>query len=133
FVSSIVLVTEYVLRSQIQVKASKPAKNTLTSENTFIGFFNLLEWYQKFILEAINTRIAAKRQKIVRNAVGKIPANLKFSVVCKRVEMNTGALDTEKERKAVKDEIQKQSAQYEKDIIAHGNTTELQERCRQKL
>jgi hypothetical protein len=54
--------TEAVLRSQIQVK-TKPVKgSSLATENSFIGLFNILEWYQKFILEQITTRIAAKRQ-----------------------------------------------------------------------
>lgn len=33
--------TEAVLRSQIQVRSSKPTKDALATENTFVGFFNL--------------------------------------------------------------------------------------------
>jgi hypothetical protein len=58
--------TEAVLRSQVQIKSSKPTKDALATENTFIGFFNLLDWYQKLVLEQINTRMAAKRQEIVQ-------------------------------------------------------------------
>src|SRR6266496_5366758 len=51
--------TEALLRSQIQVRSSKPTKDALATENTFVGFFNLLDWYQKLFLELINTRMAA--------------------------------------------------------------------------
>jgi hypothetical protein len=126
--------TEAILRSQIHIKTSKSAKGTLATENTFVGFFNLLEWYQKFILEAINTRIAGKRQKFVRDAVGRIPSAMNFIEICDRVEINTGALNTEKDRKSVQAEIIKQRADYRAEAATTtANIQKLDNRYRHKL
>jgi hypothetical protein len=127
--------TEAILRSQVQIK-SRPAKNALATENTFMGFFNLLEWYQKFILQQINTRMAAKRQEIVRHAVQRVPECMPFPRVCEIVKINADALSDDKEIKVVKEEIEKQLGEYIQEIERGGGgegTPEMQNRYQSKL
>jgi hypothetical protein len=127
--------TEAVLRSQIQIKSSKPTQGALATENTFIGFFNLLEWYQKFILESINTRMAAKRREIVQEAVRRVPPAMPFHRLCEVVKMNADALSDDKEIRAVEKEVQVQLAAFEKEVEQHGGqgTPEMQNRYQYKL
>ena len=126
--------TEVVLRSQFQVKSSRPKKGALATENTFFGFFNLLDWYQKLFLELINTRIAAKRQKIVRQAVRRIPEGMTFDKLCEVVKINVGALD-QKERNSVLDEISKQLADYAREMAQNGGNAaeQIETKFRYKL
>jgi hypothetical protein len=91
--------TEAILRSQFQVRSQKSAKGGLATENSFVGFFNLLDWYQKLFLQLINTRIAAKRQRMVRDAVRRVPPAFSFDKLCYVVRINADALDTRKGRR----------------------------------
>jgi hypothetical protein len=126
--------TEAVLRSQFHVKSSKSSKGPLATENTFIGFFNLLDWYQKLFLQLINTRIAAKRQRIVREAVRRVPREMSFDKLCNIVRINTDALD-EKDKLAITDEIAKQLCDYSGEISSNGglSTQDIESRYQYKL
>jgi hypothetical protein len=127
--------TEVVLRSQIQLKSTKRKSGALTNENTFIGLFNLLDWVQKLVLESINTRMAAKRQSIVRRAVGQVPTDMRFDRVCELVRTNADALGEDREITNVRDESDRQLAEYRGEIKSQGGTSapEIEDRYRYKL
>jgi len=93
----------------------------------------LLDWYQKLFLQLINTRIAAKRQKIVREAVRRVPDGMFFDKLCDVVRNNSGALDN-KEKKTVAEEIASQLDEYLADIKKNkGPSEQIEERYRYKL
>lgn len=125
--------TEAVLRSQFQVKTKRPAKGTtLTAENSFIGLFNVLEWYQNFTLELIATRIAAKRQRMVHEAIRRVPQTMSFPGLCRQVETNSDALSDPKERQQIKDALAAQLTEY----VAEGKKSssgDIEDRYRKKL
>jgi hypothetical protein len=124
--------TEAVLRSQFQLKSSRPAKGALTTENTFVGFFNLLEWYQNFFLELIRIRLTRKRQTIVQDAVRRIPDGITFDRLCDTVSINADALD-EKDKKAVREELAKQLAEYVREVRPSGSTEGIERKFASKL
>jgi hypothetical protein len=124
--------TEAVLRSQFQVKSSRPARGALATENTFVGLFNLLDWYQKFFLELVRIRLTRKRQKIVRAAVRRIPRGVTFDKLCETVSINADALD-EKDKKAVRDELRKQLVEYKSEVEHRGSSEGIESKFASKL